>query len=97
MATVSVHVAKNKEQTLMKQKAEEQGCGEDNSIISVDPLLKAQRYQRENPAKMQKTGPTLPTNAQMQKTGPTLPTNAQNAPPTEACIHCSQTLSLTMC
>lgn len=44
MATVSVHVAKNKDQTLMKQKAEEQGCGEDNSIISVDPLLKAQRY-----------------------------------------------------
>lgn len=71
MATLSAHAAKNKEQTLMKQKPEEQGCGEDKSILSVDPLLKTQRYQREKPAKMQKTGPTLPT-------------NAQNVPPTES-------------
>lgn len=44
MATLNVHAAKNKEQTLMKQKPEEQGCREDKSILSVDPLLKAQSY-----------------------------------------------------
>lgn len=43
MATLSAHAAKNKEQTFMKGKPE-QGCREDKTILSVDPLLETQSY-----------------------------------------------------
>lgn len=44
MATLSAHAVKNKKQTIVKQKPEEQGCREDKSILGVDPLLETQSY-----------------------------------------------------